>query len=124
PKGEEWERALDYWRSLPTDEDAKFDSVVTLDATDIVPSVTWGTTPAQSVPVTGRVQDPGDFGDAGGRELAGRAPVYLDLKPATAQRLFDGRQGPGRRTHRGVPRMAAAAAIVGHVVDIREWRQD
>src|SRR5438874_880164 len=55
PKGEEWERALDYWRSLPTDEDAKFDSVVTVDASDIVPSVTWGTTPAQSVPVTGRV---------------------------------------------------------------------
>src|SRR5436309_3836346 len=58
PKGKEWERALDYWRSLPTDDDAKFDSVVTLDASEIVPSVTWGTTPAQSVPVTGRVPDP------------------------------------------------------------------
>src|SRR5205807_658100 len=194
-------------------------SVVTVDASDIVPSVTWGTTPAQSVPVTGRVPDPESFRDAGVRELAQRSLVYMDLKPGTAiqdialdrvflgsctnariedlraaaavvrgrkvarsvramvvpgsglvktqaeeegldaiftdagfewrdagcsmclgmnpdillpgercastsNRNFEGRQGPGGRTHLVSPQMAAAAAIAGHFVDIREWRQD
>jgi 3-isopropylmalate/(R)-2-methylmalate dehydratase large subunit len=55
PKGEAWERSLDYWRTLPTDDGAEFDRIVTLDGAAIEPCVTWGTTPAQSVPVTGRI---------------------------------------------------------------------
>ena len=217
PKGQEWEQALDYWRSLPTDADAQFDSTVSLSAPDIEPSVTWGTTPAQSVNVTGRVPDPDSFDDAGARELGWRSLTYMDLKPnmaiedialdrvfigsctnsriedlraaaevarghkvsprvralvvpgsglvkaqaeqegldqifvdagfewrdagcsmclgmnpdfllpgercaSTSNRNFEGRQGPGGRTHLVSPIMAAAAAIAGHFVDIRNWR--
>jgi len=217
PKGAEWEHALDDWRALPSDEDAVFDRVVQLDAGDIEPCVTWGTTPAQSVNVKGRVPDPDGFEDPRARELAERSLSYMDLKPGTAiedipidrvflgsctngriedlraasevvrgrhvaktvcamvvpgsglvkaqaedegldkifldagfewrdagcsmclgmnpdilmpgercastsNRNFEGRQGPGGRTHLVSPQMAAAAAIAGHFVDIREWK--
>jgi 3-isopropylmalate/(R)-2-methylmalate dehydratase large subunit len=219
PQGETWQKALDYWRSLPTDEGAQFDKTVSLRAEDIEPCVTWGTTPAQSVPVTGRVPDPESFADSSTRELARRSLNYMDLKPATAiedipldrvfigsctnsriedlrlaaavvqgqrvartvramvvpgsglvkeqaenegldkvfseagfewrdagcsmclgmnpdillpgercastsNRNFEGRQGPGGRTHLVSPEMAAAAAIAGHFVDIRSWRRN
>ncbi len=219
PKGAVWEKALDYWRSLPTDDGAVFDTIVELAAEQIEPCVTWGTTPAQSVSVKGRVPDPNSFADPRARELAERSLTYMDLKPGTAiediridrvflgsctngriedlraaaavvrgrrvaksvnamivpgsglvkaqaeqegldkifveagfewrdagcsmclgmnpdtlapgercastsNRNFEGRQGPGGRTHLVSPQMAAAAAIAGHFVDIREWRQD
>ena len=219
PKGKDWEQALDHWRSLPTDDGASFDRVVTLQAEAIEPCVTWGTTPAQSVPVTGRVPDPDSFDDAAARELGWRSLKYQDLKPNTAiediaidrvfigsctnsriedlraaaavvrghkasprltamvvpgsglvkaqaeqegldrvfieaglewrdagcsmclgmnpdillpgercastsNRNFEGRQGPGGRTHLVSPEMAAAAAIAGHFVDIRGWRRN
>ncbi|MFN0095309.1 MAG: 3-isopropylmalate dehydratase large subunit [Dehalococcoidia bacterium] len=217
PKGADWEQALDYWRSLPTDDGAAFDTVVTLNGPDIAPTVTWGTTPAQSVPVTGRVPDPADAANPQARELAERSLKYMDLKAGTAiqdialdrvflgsctnsriedlraaaavvrgrkvnshvramvvpgsglvkvqaeqegldkvftdagfewrdagcsmclgmnpdillpgercastsNRNFEGRQGPGGRTHLVSPQMAAAAAIAGHFVDIRTWK--
>ncbi len=219
PKGAGWERALDGWRALPTDDGAAFDAYVELRGEDIEPCVTWGTTPAQSVPVTGRVPDPASFDDERVRELAERSLTYMDLKPGTAiedikldrvflgsctngriedlraaadvvrghkvakhvtamvvpgsglvkaqaeqegldaifteagfewrdagcsmclgmnpdflmpgercastsNRNFEGRQGPGGRTHLVSPQMAAAAAIAGHFVDIRSWRRD
>jgi 3-isopropylmalate/(R)-2-methylmalate dehydratase large subunit len=219
PKGADWEQALEAWRALPTDDGATFDTVVELRAEEIEPCVTWGTTPAQSVPVTGRVPDPASFGDERVRELAERSLTYMDLKPGTAiqdiaidrvflgsctnsriedlraaaavvrgqqvastvramvvpgsglvkaqaeqegldrvfvdagfewrdagcsmclgmnpdillpgercastsNRNFEGRQGRGGRTHLVSPQMAAAAAIAGHFVDIREWRKD
>jgi 3-isopropylmalate/(R)-2-methylmalate dehydratase large subunit len=215
PKGKAWERALDHWRSLVTDPDAHFDKKVNLRGESIEPFVTWGVTPAQSVPVTGRVPDPVSFADPATRELARRALVYMGLEPHTAiedipldrifigsctnsriedlraaaaivrghkvahtlramvvpgsglvkaqaeeegldkvfqdagfewreagcsmclgmnpdilepgercastsNRNFEGRQGPGGRTHLVSPEMAAAAAIAGHFVDIRE----
>ncbi len=218
PKGKEWEHALEYWRSLPTDEGATFDKTVHLEAGDIEPCVTWGTTPAQSVPVSGRVPDPESMTDPAARELARRSLAYMDLRPGTAiedialdrvfigsctnsrledlraaaatvrgrkvvgsvkaivvpgsglvkaqaeeegldrvfteagfewrdagcsmclgmnpdfllpgercastsNRNFEGRQGPGGRTHLVSPRMAAAAAIAGHFVDIRKWEK-
>src|SRR5690606_16141670 len=58
PKGEEWDRALEYWRSLPTDPGATFDSEVTLDVSGLAPYVTWGTNPGQGVPITGAVPSP------------------------------------------------------------------
>jgi 3-isopropylmalate/(R)-2-methylmalate dehydratase large subunit len=217
PKGAEWEKALDYWRSLPTDDGAEFDRTVEMKAEDIEPTVTWGTTPAQSVSVKGRVPDPNGFEDPRARELAERSLAYMDLKAGTAiedipldrvflgsctngriedlraaadvvrgkqvaksvgamvvpgsglvkaqaeqegldkiftdagfdwrdagcsmclgmnpdillpgercastsNRNFEGRQGPGGRTHLVSPQMAAAAAIAGHFVDIREWK--
>jgi 3-isopropylmalate/(R)-2-methylmalate dehydratase large subunit len=217
PRGKAWEQALAYWQSLPTDPDAKFDKTVELRAEDIEPSVTWGTTPAQSVPVSGRVPDPDEFDDPGVKELGWRSLRYQNLEPGTAiedikldrvfigsctnsriedlraaasivrghrvastvhamvvpgsglvkaqaeqegldkvftdagfewreagcsmclgmnpdfllpgercastsNRNFEGRQGPGGRTHLVSPQMAAAAAIAGHFVDIRDWK--
>jgi 3-isopropylmalate/(R)-2-methylmalate dehydratase large subunit len=217
PKGANWEKALDYWRSLATDPDATFDKTVTLDApSEIVPFVTWGTNPGQSVPVTERVPDPSEFADEDMRSNAERSLKYQALQPgtpiteirldkvfigsctnsrledlrlaasvvrgkkvsphvealvvpgsgqvkaaaeaegldkifteagfqwreagcsmclgmnpdvlgpgqrcaSTSNRNFEGRQGPGGRTHLVSPAMAAAAAIAGHFVDIREW---
>ena len=83
PKGAAWERALDGWRALPTDDGAVFDATVTLNAADIEPCVTWGTTPAQSVPVTGRVPDPSEAANEGARELAERSLTYMGLKAGT-----------------------------------------
>jgi 3-isopropylmalate/(R)-2-methylmalate dehydratase large subunit len=218
PKGKDWEAALDAWRQLPSDEGAVFDRTVTLSGSDIEPCVTWGTTPAQSVPVTGRVPDPAQAASPQARELAERSLAYMGLQPGTAiqdipldrvfigsctnsrvedlraaaeiargqrvaptvramvvpgsglvkaqaeqegldrvfkeagfewrdagcsmclgmnpdvllpgercastsNRNFEGRQGTGGRTHLVSPEMAAAAAIAGHFVDIREWKQ-
>jgi 3-isopropylmalate/(R)-2-methylmalate dehydratase large subunit len=217
PKGKDWETALDHWRGLVTDDGAEFDTVVTLDGAAIEPTVTWGTTPAQSVSVGGRVPDPADAASPQAQELAERSLKYMDLKPGTAiqdialdrvflgsctnsriedlrvaadvvrgrkvastvramvvpgsglvkiqaeqegldkifteagfewrdagcsmclgmnpdilipgercastsNRNFEGRQGTGGRTHLVSPQMAAAAAIAGHFVDIRDWK--
>ncbi len=214
PRGEEWEAAVERWTALPSDPDAVFDSEVTLHGADIVPYVTWGTNPAQSVPVDGRVPDPDEMPEQQ-REASRRALAYMDLRPgtpireialdrvflgsctngriedlraaaevvagrrvadgvramvvpgsglvkrqaeeeglaevfisagfewrdagcsmclgmnpdilqpgercaSTSNRNFEGRQGPGGRTHLVSPQMAAAAAIAGHFVDIRE----
>ena len=216
PAGAAWERALDHWRGLGTDEDAHFDTTVSLEGADIEPCVTWGTNPSQSVPVSGRVPDPADAPSEAAREQTERALRYMDLDPGTAladipldrvfigsctnsrledlraaaatvrgrqvassvramvvpgsglvkaaaeaegldevfraagfewrdagcsmclgmnpdillpgercastsNRNFEGRQGPGGRTHLVSPQMAAAAAVAGHFVDIREW---
>ena len=216
PSGAAWERALDHWRGLGTDEGAHFDRVVSLEGDDLEPCVTWGTNPAQSVPVTGRVPDPGDAPSEAAREQTERALRYMDLEAGTAiedipvdrvfigsctnsrledlraaaslvggrqvassvhamvvpgsglvkaaaeaegldevfraagfewrdagcsmclgmnpdillpgercastsNRNFEGRQGPGGRTHLVSPEMAAAAAVAGHFVDIRDW---
>ncbi|HWO94406.1 MAG TPA: 3-isopropylmalate dehydratase large subunit [Dehalococcoidia bacterium] len=213
PQGEAFERAVQRWRRLPTDPGATFDRTVALDASTMEPFVTWGTTPAQSVPVTGRVPHPADTPDPSGTE---RALEYMGLRPgtrmqdlavdrvflgsctnariedlraaaaivkgrkvapsvramvvpgsmlvkaqaeregldrifreagfewreagcsmclgmnpdvlqegercaSTSNRNFEGRQGKGGRTHLVSPQMAAAAAIAGHFVDIREW---
>ena len=209
PKGDEWEKALERWRQLPTDEGATFDTEVDIDASEISPMVTWGTTPGQVVEVTGVVPEPRS-------ETEERALRYMDLKPgtpmqsikldrvfigsctnsriqdlreaasmldgqkiashikgmvvpgsaqvkkqaeeegldevfrsagfdwrsagcsmclgmnpdilspgercaSTSNRNFEGRQGKGGRTHLVSPKMAAAAAIEGHFVDIRDW---
>ena len=216
PSGAAWERALDHWRDLASDDDAHFDTTVTFEGAGIEPCVTWGTNPAQSVPVSGRVPDPADAPSEAAREQTERALRYMDLEAGTAladvsldrvfigsctnsrledlraaaatirgrqvastvramvvpgsglvkaaaeaegldevfraagfewrdagcsmclgmnpdillpgercastsNRNFEGRQGPGGRTHLVSPQMAAAAAIAGHFVDIREW---
>ena len=216
PTGAAWERALDHWHGLATDEGAHFDTTVQLAGADIEPCVTWGTNPAQSVPVSGRSPDPGDATSESAREQTERALRYMDLEAGTAladvpldrvfigsctnsrledlraaaatvrgrkvassvramvvpgsglvkaaaeaegldevfraagfewreagcsmclgmnpdilapgercastsNRNFEGRQGPGGRTHLVSPAMAAAAAVAGHFVDIRDW---
>lgn len=86
PKGKEWERALEYWQSLPTDADAVFDTYIELDAATITPYVSWGTNPGQVVPIDGAVPDPTDFDDPGQRSAAERALAYMDLVPGTPMR--------------------------------------
>jgi 3-isopropylmalate/(R)-2-methylmalate dehydratase large subunit len=81
PTGAEWERALDHWRLLPTDEGAVFDREVTIDATALRPFVSWGTNPAQSVTIDGEVPDPDSFEDAARADGARRALTYMALEP-------------------------------------------
>ena len=72
------------WSELRSDAGARYDQTVVIDAASLEPTVTWGTTPAQSVPITGHVPDPESFGDPNARESARRALAYMDLVPGTA----------------------------------------
>jgi 3-isopropylmalate/(R)-2-methylmalate dehydratase large subunit len=217
PRGRDFQKAADYWLSLSSDPDASFDKVVELDATQIVPMVTWGTNPGMVTEVTGKVPDPASMADPVERQAAERALDYMGLRPgtrivdipldrvfigsctnsrledlrlaarvvdgkkvarslkqaivvpgsrmvkaqaeregldkifvaagfewrdsgcsmcigmnddvlpsgercaSTSNRNFEGRQGKGGRTHLVSPLMAAAAAIAGHFVDVRDW---
>ncbi len=215
PKGAAWEAAVEYWKTLHTDDGAKFDIEVTLKAEDIVPQVTWGTSPEDVLPITGAVPNPADESDPNRRTKMERSLEYMGLEPgmplneikidrmfigsctnsriedlraaaevakgrkvadtvsamvvpgsglvkeqaeqegldkifieagfdwrepgcsmclamnadklapgersaSTSNRNFEGRQGPGGRTHLVSPAMAAAAAIAGHLADIRD----
>jgi 3-isopropylmalate/(R)-2-methylmalate dehydratase large subunit len=84
PKGEEWARKVAEWRQLRTEEGATFDRSVRLDASEIAPSVTWGTSPDDVLPITGRVPDPESFDDPARREAARKALDYMGLAPGTA----------------------------------------
>ena len=84
PTGAAWDEAVAAWSELQSDDGAVYDRVVHIDAATLEPTVTWGTTPAQSVPVTGRVPDPESFADAAERESAVRALAYMGLEPGTA----------------------------------------
>jgi 3-isopropylmalate/(R)-2-methylmalate dehydratase large subunit len=85
PKGADWERAVAYWRTLSTDEGARFDKVLTLDAQEIAPVVTWGTSPEDVLPITGVVPHPEEF-QGGKREAARRSLDYMGLAPGTPLR--------------------------------------
>ena len=86
PEGEDWDRAVEYWSSLASDEDAVFDAEVILEAADIEPFVTWGTNPGQGVPLSATVPAPEDFTDETARAAAERALEYMDLKAGTPMR--------------------------------------
>ncbi len=216
PKGELWDKALAYWKTLPSDNDAKFDTVLNIKAEDIKPQVTWGTSPGQVTSVDGFVPDPETIKDPVERGTARNALTYMDLKPGTkmtdikidkvfigsctngriedlrvaaalakwkkvaqgveaivvpasgriraqaekeglhqifidagfewrfagcsmclgmnddqlkkgercassSNRNFEGRQGPGGRTHLMSPEMAVAAALAGKIADVRAY---
>ncbi len=86
PKGEAWDQAVAYWKTLRTDDDAVFDKVVEIDATQLTPFVTWGTNPGQGAPLGGVVPSPEDFADPIERAAAERALAYMGLKPGTRLR--------------------------------------
>ena len=81
PAGRDWDEAVAYWRTLPTDPGARFDREVTLNADEIAPMVTWGTSPEDVVPITGRVPDPDTVTDAERRDAIARTLSYMGLKP-------------------------------------------
>lgn len=83
PKGEEWDRAVAYWRSLKSDDGAKFDIEVDIRAEDIIPTVTWGTSPQDVVPITGSVPDPSSITDPTKRSSFERSLQYMGLTPNT-----------------------------------------
>ncbi len=86
PRGDLWDQAVAEWRTLCSDPDAVFDRELVVDAGSIVPRVTWGTNPGQSVPVDGVVPDPADLAHPGERAAAERALSYMDLRPGTPMR--------------------------------------
>ena len=84
PKGAAWDHAIDYWRSLQTDEEAVFDREMTLDCSTLQPQVTWGTSPQHVVGIDGVVPSPQDFAEPGARSLAERALEYQQLQPGAS----------------------------------------
>ena len=113
PKGAAWENALDAWRTLPSDEGALFDTVVELNGAEIEPCVTWGTTPAQSVPVSGRIPDPSEAATPQAAELAERSLTYMGLKAGTAiEDINIDRVFLGSCTNSRIEDLRAAAAVV------------
>ena len=83
PAGQDWEDAVAYWRTLPSDEGAVYDAEVFLDAAELEPFVTWGTNPGQGVSLSGTIPSPDDFADANAKAAAERALAYMDLRPGT-----------------------------------------
>ena len=81
PRGEAWEAAVAEWRTLPTDEGARYDATVTLDASALTPMVTYGTNPGMGIPIDGHVPDPRDAADASQRAALEKALRYMDLRP-------------------------------------------
>ncbi len=83
PKGAAWEQAVEYWKTLPSDEGARYDKEAVLDVSDLAPQVTWGTSPEDVVPITGAVPDPKEESDPAKREAMQRALDYMGLEPGT-----------------------------------------
>ena len=86
PQGADWDAAVEYWKTLRTDDDAQFDAEVVLEAADIEPYVTWGTNPGQGLPLSGSVPDPESIGDENEKSAAQNALTYMGLAPGTPLR--------------------------------------
>ncbi len=113
PKGEMWERAVDAWSDLKSDPDARFDSVIDIDAAGLEPHVTWGTSPEMTAPLSGQVPDPDSLDDPARRDGYRRALEYMDLKPGTP--ISDIRLNKifiGSCTNSRIEDLRAAAAVV------------
>jgi 3-isopropylmalate/(R)-2-methylmalate dehydratase large subunit len=113
PAGDVWEAAVDSWRELHTDDGARFGTVVEIDATELEPFVTWGTTPAQSVPISGIVPTPDDAPDGAAAEQYRRALDYMGLEGGeTATDLRIDRVFLGSCTNARLSDLQAAARVV------------
>jgi 3-isopropylmalate/(R)-2-methylmalate dehydratase large subunit len=113
PQGEDWDAAVAYWRTLPTDAGATYDRTVILDAADIGPNVTWGTSPEDVVAVTGLVPDPASFADPSKQEAAAKSLAYMGLtagtrmQDVTVENIFI-----GSCTNSRIEDLRAAAAVL------------
>ncbi|WP_455864109.1 3-isopropylmalate dehydratase large subunit [Pantoea agglomerans] len=118
PKGAEWDEAVAYWRTLKSDSGARFDKVVTLNAADIAPQVTWGTNPGQVIAVNELIPDPASFSDPVERASAEKALAYMDLQPGI--RLTEVKIDKvfiGSCTNSRIEDLRAAASVVkGHKI--------
>jgi 3-isopropylmalate/(R)-2-methylmalate dehydratase large subunit len=122
PKAAAWEMAVNFWRTLKSDEGAKFDTEITLDASAIVPQVTWGTSPEDVLPITGQVPDPAAITDPGKRQAMLRSLDYMGLKPGTklqevsVDRVFIGSCTNGRiEDLRAVAKIVEGRKVAPHV---------
>ncbi|MCC7427368.1 MAG: 3-isopropylmalate dehydratase large subunit [Alphaproteobacteria bacterium] len=123
PKGALWDKAVAHWRSLPTDEGARFDRDLSLDASALAPMVTWGTSPEEALPITDRVPDPAAAPDAARKAAWAKSLDYMGLKPGMA---LDGiavdRVFIGSCTNARIEDLRAAAAVVkGRKAVVPAW---
>jgi len=124
PKGTDWDAAVAYWKSLATDPGATYDKTVVIDAANIAPSVTWGTSPEDVVPITGVVPDPASFADPSKQTAAAKSLAYMGLEPGThmqdveIENIFI-----GSCTNSRIEDLRAAAAVIKgrHKADNVKW---
>ena len=123
PKGEHWKTALALWRTLPTDEGARFDREVTLDARRLAPMVTWGTSPEEAVAVNAVIPDPATASDANKRAHMEQALRYMALTPGTrVEDIKIDRAFIGTCTNGRIEDLRAAAAVLkGRKIVIPAW---
>lgn len=113
PQGEVWEKAVAYWKTLPSDDNAKFDKVINIKAEDIKPQVTWGTSPGQVTSIDAQVPNPEDFKDPVERAGARNALDYMDLKPGTPiEQITIDKVFLGSCTNGRIEDLRAAAEII------------
>ena len=113
PQGADWDAAVEYWKTLPTDEGAKFDEEVFLDANTLDPFVTWGTNPGQGVSLLDVVPNPADISDPNEKAAAERALEYMDLTPGTKMKdIAVNTVFLGSCTNSRIEDLRAAAAII------------
>lgn len=113
PQGEAWEKALVYWKTLHSDDEATFDKTIKIDASTLEPFVTWGTSPGMVVPVSSHVPDPAEARTSADRQAAERALEYMALAPRTSiEDIYIDRAFIGSCTNARIEDLRAAARVV------------
>ena len=123
PKAAEWDKAVAFWRTVPSDEGATFDREVSLDAASITPMVTWGTSPEDALSITGRIPEPSTAPDSAKKDSMKRALDYMGLVPGTPlEQVPVDRVFIGSCTNSRIEDLRAAAKVAkGRKVVIPSW---